>query len=151
MLRLDLEGVGVSLINQRMVEVVYLSLRKLELEYSRTDTAQSVTLTCGIIQVDNQLHDAIYPVALQPSPLPKDESMTVPPPTIQASVIFLNDQGWQRDQNILFPTNMQFRTRRFIHQVRVSTSTISDYSPRRGFPPHYLRHDEDGECSMGGT
>ncbi|KIJ26913.1 hypothetical protein M422DRAFT_55306 [Sphaerobolus stellatus SS14] len=91
-LRLDLAGLGISLINQRLVEVVYISLRKLELEYSRTEAAQSITLSCGILQVDNQLHEAIYPVALQPSPLPKDESMTVPPPAVQVSVIFLNDQ-----------------------------------------------------------
>lgn len=92
-LSLDLAGLGVSLINHNMVEVVYLSLRSLSLEYTRTVTSQAITLSCSTIQVDNQLHDAIYPVALQPSPLPKDEAMTIPPPTVQASVIFLNDQG----------------------------------------------------------
>lgn len=92
-LSLDLAGLGVSLINHNMVEVVYLSLRSLSLEYTRTVTSQAITLSCSTIQVDNQLHDAIYPVALQPSPLPKDEGMTIPPPTVQASVIFLNDQG----------------------------------------------------------
>ncbi|KAF8516153.1 hypothetical protein BU17DRAFT_51124 [Hysterangium stoloniferum] len=91
--RIDLAGLGVSMINRHMVEVVYMSLRKLDLEYSRTLTAQAITVACGVIQVDNQLHDAIYPVALQPSPLPKEEGMTVPPPAIQASVTFLNDQG----------------------------------------------------------
>jgi vacuolar protein sorting-associated protein 13A/C len=92
-LRLDLAGLGVSLINRNLVEVVYLSLRGLDLEYNRTETAQAITLSCSVIQVDNQLHEAIYPVALQPSPLPRDEGMTVPPPAVQASVIFLNDQG----------------------------------------------------------
>jgi vacuolar protein sorting-associated protein 13A/C len=92
-LRLDLAGLGVSLINHNMVEVVYLSTKGLGVEYTRTVTSQAITFSCSIIQVDNQLHDAIYPVALQPSPLPKGEGMTIPPPTIQASVIFLNDQG----------------------------------------------------------
>ena len=92
-LRLNLAGLGVSLINHNLVEVVYMSLKGLDLEYSRTKTAQAITLSCSVIQVDNQLHEAIYPVALQPSPLPKDGGMTVPPPAVQASVIFLNDQG----------------------------------------------------------
>lgn len=92
-LRLNLAGLGISLINHKMVEVVYVSLRGLDLEYARTVTAQAITLSCSVIQVDNQLHDAIYPVALQPSPLPKDEAMTTPPPAVQVSVIFLNDQG----------------------------------------------------------
>jgi vacuolar protein sorting-associated protein 13A/C len=90
---LNLAGLGVSLISHKMVEVVYMSLRGLELEYNRTMTAQAVTVSCSVIQVDNQLHDAIYPVALQPSPLPTNEKMTTPPPAVQASVIFLNDQG----------------------------------------------------------
>ena len=93
-LRLNLAGLGVSLINHGMVEVVYMSLSGLSVEYTRTVTAQALTLSCSTIQVDNQLHDAIYPVALQPSPLPKDQTMTTPPPAVQASVIFLNDQGW---------------------------------------------------------
>ncbi|KAF8591826.1 vacuolar protein sorting-associated protein 13 [Ramaria rubella] len=92
-LRLDLAGLGISLINHNMIEVVYMSLRGLDLEYSRTVTAQAITLSCSAIQIDNQLHDAIFPVALQPSPLPQQEGMTVPPPAVQASVIFLNDQG----------------------------------------------------------
>lgn len=95
-LRLDLAGLGLSLINRHMVEVVYMSITKLVLEYGRTTKVQSITFSCDTVQIDNQLHDAIYPVALQPSPLPK-ESMTVPPPTIQVSVIFLNGQGQYRN------------------------------------------------------
>ncbi|KAF8509808.1 vacuolar protein sorting-associated protein 13 [Gautieria morchelliformis] len=90
---LNLAGLGVSLIDHKMVEVVYISLSGLGLEYTRTMTAQAVTISCSVVQVDNQLHDAIYPVALQPSPLPTGEKMTTPPPAVQASVIFLNDQG----------------------------------------------------------
>lgn len=90
---LNLAGLGVSLINRHMVEVVYLSLRQLDVEYSRTTIAQSITTSCSNIQIDNQLHDAIFPVALQPSPLPKQEGMTTPPPAIQVSIVYLNDQG----------------------------------------------------------
>lgn len=92
-INLDLVGLGVSLINRDMVEVVYMSLRQLNVEYSRTVTAQSITFSCFSIQIDNQLYDAMYPVALQPSPLPKQDGMTTPPPAIQISIVYLNDQG----------------------------------------------------------
>lgn len=93
MFTLDLEGIGLSLMNKKMLEVVYLSMNSLKFEYSSSPVAQAVNLSLGTLQIDNQLHDAIYPVLLQPTPIPKDASAVAAPPTIQASVIWLNDQG----------------------------------------------------------
>ena len=91
---LDLEGIGLSLMSKKMLEVVYLSMNALKFEYSSSPVAQAVNLSLGTLQIDNQLHDAIYPVLLQPTPIPKEASAAVAsPPTIQASVIWLNDQG----------------------------------------------------------
>ncbi|KAI8995643.1 vacuolar protein sorting-associated protein 13 [Trametes punicea] len=87
----DLQGIGVSLINKRMVEVVYLSLNALKFEYTSNPVAQSVTLSCGSLQIDNQLHDALFPVVLQPTPISQDSKVAALP-TIQASVIWLNDE-----------------------------------------------------------
>ncbi|GJJ09687.1 hypothetical protein Clacol_003911 [Clathrus columnatus] len=92
-INLNLAGLGVSLMNRNMVEVVYMSLRQFDVEYNRTATAQSITMSCANVQIDNQLHDAIFPVALQPTPLPKQEGMTTPPPAIQMSIVYLNDQA----------------------------------------------------------
>ena len=89
----DLEGIGVSLINRRVVEVIYLSLERLKFEYSTSAIAQAVNLSCGSLQIDNQLHDAIFPVILQPTPIAKETSDVAALPTVQASVIWLNDQG----------------------------------------------------------
>lgn len=91
-INLDFAGLGLSLINRRLVEVVYLSAKALKFEYSSSDVAQSLNLTCGTLQVDNQLHDAIFPVVLQPSPVAKEANGGAALPTIQASVIWLNDQ-----------------------------------------------------------
>ncbi|KAI0724570.1 vacuolar protein sorting-associated protein 13 [Cerioporus squamosus] len=88
---LDLQGVGVSMVNRRMVEVVYLSLNTLKFEYATNPVAQSVTLSCGSLQIDNQLHDALFPVVLQPTPISQDKSVAALP-TVQASVIWLNDE-----------------------------------------------------------
>ncbi|KAH9898385.1 vacuolar protein sorting-associated protein 13 [Cubamyces lactineus] len=88
---LDLQGIGVSLVNRRMVEVVYLSMNALKFEYTNNPVAQSVTLSCGSVQIDNQLHDALFPVVLQPTPISQDAKVAALP-TVQASMIWLNDQ-----------------------------------------------------------
>jgi vacuolar protein sorting-associated protein 13A/C len=93
MFTLDLEGIGLSLMNRKMMEVVYLSMNSLKFEYSSSPVAQAVNLSLGVLQIDNQLHDAIYPVLLQPTPIPKEASAIASPPTVQASVIWLNDEG----------------------------------------------------------
>jgi vacuolar protein sorting-associated protein 13A/C len=89
-----LAGIGVSLINRKMIEVVYVSMESLKFEYIDNPISQAVNLSCGSLQIDNQLHDGIYPVILQPSPISKEASGVVAvPPTIQASVAWLKDKG----------------------------------------------------------
>jgi vacuolar protein sorting-associated protein 13A/C len=89
----DFAGIGVSLINRRMIEVVYVSMGTLKFEYTNSTVAQVVNLSCGTLQLDNQLHDAIFPVILQPTPIPKESNGVAALPTVQASVIWLKDQG----------------------------------------------------------
>ena len=89
---LDLEGVGLSLINRKAVEVVYLSLNKLKFDYTNSPVAAAVNLACGSLQMDNQLHDALFPVVVQPTPIPKDSTSVASLPTIQASVYWLKDE-----------------------------------------------------------
>ncbi|KZT30580.1 vacuolar protein sorting-associated protein 13 [Neolentinus lepideus HHB14362 ss-1] len=84
-------GIGLSLINRKLVEVVYLSVNGLKFEYSASDVAQALNLTCDTLQIDNQLHDGIFPVVLQPTPVGKEANGGAALPTIQASVIWLND------------------------------------------------------------
>ncbi|KAJ3515399.1 hypothetical protein NLJ89_g1777 [Agrocybe chaxingu] len=83
----DLAGVGVSLINKRMVEVIYLVMRGIKFEYTNSTVAQSLNLSCGTLQIDNQLHEAIYPVVLQPTPIAKESSAVGALPTVQAVLI----------------------------------------------------------------
>lgn len=76
-----------------MVEVVYLSANGLKFEYTDSPVAQAINLVCGNLQIDNQLHDALYPVVLQPTPIPKEAVEVASLPTVQGSVIWLKDQG----------------------------------------------------------
>ncbi|KAJ3917835.1 vacuolar protein sorting-associated protein 13 [Lentinula edodes] len=94
-LSIHFSGIGISLVNRRLVEVIYVSLNSLTLEYTNSAVAQSFTISCGTLQIDNQLHDALYPVILQPTPLPKDSAAL---PTVQASIILLQDE----DHGVLF-------------------------------------------------
>ena len=104
----DLAGIGVSLVNRRMVEVVYVSMGTLKFEYSDSAVAQAINLSCGALEIDNQLHDALYPVILQPTPIVKENNGIAALPTVQGSVIWLKDQGqfeifmWHEFVNIVF-------------------------------------------------
>jgi vacuolar protein sorting-associated protein 13A/C len=89
----DFVGIGISLVNKKLVEVVYVSLGGLIFEYTNSAVAQSMNISCGTVQVDNQLHDAIFPVILQPSPIPKESNGVAALPTVQASIIWLKDEG----------------------------------------------------------
>lgn len=92
-LELDLKGFGVSLMNKKLVEVVYFSSQNVALSYTNSPVAQSINVAFGTIQVDNQLHDAFFPVLLQPTPISKEARSLGALPTLQASVIVLNDSG----------------------------------------------------------
>lgn len=91
-LNLDLKRLGVSFVNRQLVEVVYLSVKSLKVEYTNSPVAQSLDLSFGELQMDNQLHNAHFPTVLEPTPLPKDSRLGALP-TLQASVIILNDNG----------------------------------------------------------
>jgi len=89
----ELAGVGVSLINKRMVEVIYLVMDAMKFEYNSSSISQSIIVAIGTLQIDNQLHEALYPVIVQPTPIPKESAGIGALPTVQASIIWLNDQG----------------------------------------------------------
>ncbi|KAF4605212.1 hypothetical protein EYR40_003995 [Pleurotus pulmonarius] len=89
----DLAGIGISLLNRKSLEVLYVSVDNLSFGYTDSPAAQEVHLAVGAFQIDNQLHDAIYPVVLQPTPVKKESSAVAALPTIQASVALLKDQA----------------------------------------------------------
>ena len=111
----DLAGVGVSLVNKKMVEVIYLLVDSIKFEYANSLIDQSINLSCGNFQVDNQLHEALYPVILQPTPISKEASAVGALPTVQASIIWLKDQGWIISDRHNSTSNSSIRTWGSIH------------------------------------
>ncbi|EEB98547.1 hypothetical protein MPER_01922, partial [Moniliophthora perniciosa FA553] len=91
--KVDFAGIGISLVNKKLTEVIYLLMDKLSFEYTASPTARAFNLSCGTLQVDNQLHDGLFPVILQPTPVPKESNTVAALPTVQASVILLNDEA----------------------------------------------------------
>jgi vacuolar protein sorting-associated protein 13A/C len=57
----ELEGVGISVLNRTVHEMVYLSFRGLELKYIDTVSSYSASFNCKWIQVDNQLFGGVSP------------------------------------------------------------------------------------------
>lgn len=124
---LDLHGIGVSLVNKRLVEVVYLSLNALKFEYSSNPVAQSINLSCGSLQIDNQLHDALFPVLLQPTPITQESKTVAALPTIQASFIWLNDEGKTKCLLRVSLLNLTIRAWRVLRQVLLCAFTSFDH------------------------
>lgn len=130
-----LEGIGISLVNLRVIEVVYLSLENLKLDYTASSVAQSVNLSCGTLQIDNQLHDATFPVVLQPTPIASNVSNVAALPTVQLSLLWLNDQGESNTNCAGFPSDRtSFRARCAVCQVLLNPAASFDYPSGRGLP-----------------
>ena len=65
----------------------------LKSEYNDNPVAQAVNISCDALEIDNQLHDALYPLILQPTPIVKESLGVAALPTVQGCVIWLKDQG----------------------------------------------------------
>ncbi|KAH9950347.1 vacuolar protein sorting-associated protein 13 [Amylocystis lapponica] len=89
---IDFAGIGVSLINRKMTEVVYFSINAMKFEYTDSSLSRAANISFGSLQLDNQLHDALFPVVLQPTPISKESNGVASLPTVQGSVIWLKDR-----------------------------------------------------------
>lgn len=90
--RVELAGVGISLISSRVREIAYMTFRGLELSYSESQVTTAVNVICKWIQIDNQTVGSIFPIVLYPTVVPKDGKELDIHPTLQASVIRSKDE-----------------------------------------------------------
>ncbi|GAA5849449.1 hypothetical protein JCM5353_001982 [Sporobolomyces roseus] len=90
---LNLEGIGMSVVNKSMQELVYASFRGLTAKYSDSTTNVAYELGIKWIQIDNQLFGGIFPILLYPSVIPKDGKELEVHPSLQASAIILKDRA----------------------------------------------------------
>ncbi|ORX52050.1 hypothetical protein DM01DRAFT_1408497 [Hesseltinella vesiculosa] len=70
-IRLNLQGIGLSIINQRSQEVLYASIKGVDIKFTDSNLYQSVRVSIQWLQIDNQLFSSVYPILFFPSNLPK--------------------------------------------------------------------------------
>jgi hypothetical protein len=81
-LRVRLPLLGVSVISAAPEEIAYVSLENLQLSLRDTATLSSLQLSLDKMQIDNLMHDAVFPVILNAASVKPREWM----PVLQAAV-----------------------------------------------------------------
>lgn len=128
---LSFEGLGVSVINARMVELLYASFRGIKFSYGDSANSQSVSFSIHWIQMDNQLFGCMYPQLLYPTEINGNDVEVQP--NLQASVVLMKDKGrltmrvrtiWLLTQTHVTPYYSSWRA---VFQVR-------KYSPAKNGP-----------------
>lgn len=69
--QLRLAGLGISLVNKHLKELLYMTYREIEIKYGESKLYQTLNTTIKWIQIDNQLYGGIFPILLYPSVVPK--------------------------------------------------------------------------------
>lgn len=92
--QLRLAGIGLSLVNRHLKELVYVTLRDLELKYSDSPLYQMVNIQVKWIQIDNQLYGGIFPIIFYPSVVPKTGKEMEAHPIFQTSVTRVKDDSY---------------------------------------------------------
>lgn len=91
---LRLAGLGISLINQNLKELLYLTLREIEFKFGESKLYQTVNMTIKWIQIDNQLYGGIFPILLYPSVVPKTGKEMEAHPIFHAAVTRVKDDSY---------------------------------------------------------
>ncbi|ORX97315.1 hypothetical protein K493DRAFT_336590 [Basidiobolus meristosporus CBS 931.73] len=92
-LHFRLEGIGISLINRHIQELVYASLRSVQLNYTESTIQTSVSVVVKWMQIDNQLYGAVTPTIFYPTFISKNSKNTDLLPVLQAAIIKSKDKS----------------------------------------------------------
>ncbi|KAH9862571.1 hypothetical protein IAQ61_009988 [Plenodomus lingam] len=92
--QLRLAGIGISLVNRHLKELVYITLRDMEFKYSDSPLYQMVNMQVKWIQVDNQLYGGIFPIIFYPSVVPKTGKEMEAHPIFQTSITKVKDDSY---------------------------------------------------------
>ncbi|RMD41253.1 hypothetical protein DV735_g3867, partial [Chaetothyriales sp. CBS 134920] len=91
---LRLAGIGISLVNLNVKELVYMTFRDVDLKYADSELYQTLNWTIKWIQIDNQLYGGIFPIILYPSVVPKTGKEMEAHPTFHAMVTLVKDDSY---------------------------------------------------------
>jgi len=91
---LRLAGVGISLVNSKLKELLYLTFRDIDFKYGDSKLYQTLNMTVKWIQMDNQLYGGIFPILLYPSVVPKTGKEMEAHPIFHAMVTRVKDDSY---------------------------------------------------------
>ncbi|KAJ9257565.1 hypothetical protein DTO212C5_8850 [Paecilomyces variotii] len=92
--QLRLGGIGISLINKNMKELLYLTFRDIELKLRESRLYQTLNAAIKWIQIDNQLYGGVFPILLYPSVVPKTGKEMEAHPIFHAMVTRVKDDSY---------------------------------------------------------
>ena len=92
--RVNLEGMGISLINKHMQELCYTTFRGAALQYRVSEIYETFTMKLKWIQIDNQLPNSVFPILLYPSIIAQDSVELESHPTFSGSVTKVRDDSY---------------------------------------------------------
>ncbi|AMD21022.1 HEL259Cp [Eremothecium sinecaudum] len=86
------QGVGISLVNSsRLQELLYVSMKGLEVRYNNSEIYQTLTWKLKWIQIDNQLFGGIYQNILYPTRIPNTTKEINVHPALSGSISKVKD------------------------------------------------------------
>lgn len=92
--QLRLAGLGISLVNKQLKELLYLTFREIEIKYGDSELYQTLNSTIKWIQIDNQLYGGIFPILLYPSVVPKTGKEMEAHPIFHSMVTRVKDDSY---------------------------------------------------------
>ena len=92
--QLRLGGIGISLINQKMRELLYMTFREIEIKFRESRVYQTLNTSIKWIQIDNQLYGGIFPMLLYPSVVPKTGKEMEAHPIFHAMITRVKDDSY---------------------------------------------------------
>ncbi|KAK5086299.1 Vacuolar protein sorting-associated protein 13 [Lithohypha guttulata] len=87
-------GVGISLVNSKLKELLYLTFRDIDFKYGDSKLYQTLNLTVKWIQMDNQLYGGIFPILLYPSVVPKTGKEMEAHPIFHSMITRVKDDSY---------------------------------------------------------
>ncbi|RMZ76184.1 hypothetical protein DV737_g4952, partial [Chaetothyriales sp. CBS 132003] len=91
---LRLAGIGISLVNLNVKELLYMTFRDINFKYGDSKLYQTFNWTTKWIQIDNQLYGGIFPIIVYPSVVPKTGKEMEAHPTFHAMVTLVKDDSY---------------------------------------------------------
>ncbi|KAK4997866.1 Vacuolar protein sorting-associated protein 13 [Elasticomyces elasticus] len=87
-------GIGISLVNRQLRELVYTTFRDIEIKYSESPLYQTLNTTVKWVQIDNQLYGGIFPLIFYPSVVPKTGKEMEAHPIFSCAVTRVKDDSY---------------------------------------------------------